>query len=109
MSFTQDNVKKLAHLARIAVFEPANSTTTNAELKSFASSIADNLSNIISMIEQINELDTSSVQPMSHPLQANQRLRDDAVTEPDVSTAMLAIAPANGKDSGLYLVPKVIE
>jgi len=109
MSFNQDNVKKLAHLARLAVYENANNTIANQQLQSFASSIADNLNNIINMIEQINELNTENVQPMSHPLETSQRLRKDEVTETNVREEMQAIAPTNSKEAGLYLVPKVIE
>ena len=109
MSFTQDNVKKLAHLARLDVYENINNTTPNKQLQSFASSIADNLNNIINMIEQINELDTTNVQPMSHPLEVNQRLRSDVVTEINAREELQAIAPTNSAEAGLYLVPKVVE
>ena len=109
MSFTQDNVKKIAHLARLAVYENINNTTSNKQLQDFASSIANNLSNILTMIEQITELDTSNVSPMSHPLETSQRLRKDCVTEVDMREELQAITPTNGKDAGLYLVPKVVE
>ncbi len=109
MSFTQDNVKKLAHLARLAVYENVNNTTSNKQIQSFASSIADDLNNIINMIEQITELETENVQPMSHPLETNQRLREDEVTETNVREEMQVIAPTEGKEAGLYLVPKVVE
>ena len=107
MSFNQDNVEKLAHLARLAIAE--NNTTSNQQLQSFANNIADDLNNIITMIQQINELDTNNVQPMAHPFESQQRLRADTVTETDVHTIMQAIAPANSTEAGLYLVPKVVE
>jgi len=44
---------------------------------------------------------------MAHPLDVAQRLRPDAVTEPDVREACLSQAPA--AEAGLFLVPKVIE
>lgn len=109
MSFTQDNVKKLAHLARLAVYESTNNTITNTQLQSFGLNIADNLNNIINMIEQINELDTTNVQPMSHPLEVSQRLRPDIVTEPNAREELQAITPTNCTEAGLYLVPKVVE
>lgn len=109
MSFTQDNVKKLANLARLAIYENINNTTSNEQLQSFASNIAKDLGNIITMVEQINELDTSNVMPMAHPLDTNQRLRQDLVTESNVREEMQAITPTNGVEAGLYLVPKVIE
>jgi aspartyl-tRNA(Asn)/glutamyl-tRNA(Gln) amidotransferase subunit C len=107
MSFTQNNVKNLAHLARLAVYENTNNTTLNKQLQSFAHTIVDNLNNIISMIEQINELDTTNVQPMSHPLEANQRLRHDVVTEINNKDELQAITQTNYVENGLYLVPQV--
>ena len=109
MSFTQDNVKKLAHLARLAIYENTNNTTSNKQLQDFANGIAGDLNNIIKMIEQINELDTSNVTPMSHPFEANQRLREDLVTEVNTREELQAIVPTNGTEAGLYLVPKVVE
>jgi aspartyl-tRNA(Asn)/glutamyl-tRNA(Gln) amidotransferase subunit C len=55
----------------------------------------------------MGSVDTSGVEPMSHPQQAMQRMRDDRVTESDERASFQAIAPAT--EDGLYLVPKVIE
>ena len=52
-------------------------------------------------------VDTSSVNPMSHSQDLVQRLRDDMVTESDQRELFQSIAPKT--DSGLYLVPKVLE
>ena len=65
------------------------------------------LSNILELVEQMNAVDTSGVTPMSHPLDAVQRLREDVVTEIDRREQFQAIAPLT--EDGLYLVPKVIE
>ena len=65
------------------------------------------LNNILGLIDAMQAVDTSGIEPMAHPLGATQRLRADAVTETNQRDAYQAIAPA--VESGLYLVPKVIE
>ncbi|MFX6258314.1 Asp-tRNA(Asn)/Glu-tRNA(Gln) amidotransferase subunit GatC, partial [Acinetobacter baumannii] len=65
------------------------------------------LNNILGLIDQMQAVDTSGVEPLAHPLEATQRLRPDAVTETDHRDAYQTIAPA--VEEGLYLVPKVIE
>ena len=65
------------------------------------------LNGILALIDQMRAVDTTGVEPMSHPQQAMQRLREDEVTERDRREAFQAIAPAT--EDGLYLVPKVIE
>lgn len=99
MSFTQRDVEKLAHLARLAISND----------KSFDHSIVEDLSNILQLVSKISEINTTNVTPMEHSLDASQRCRPDTVTEPDVRTAMQKIAPANSTVAGLYLVPKVVE
>jgi aspartyl-tRNA(Asn)/glutamyl-tRNA(Gln) amidotransferase subunit C len=56
---------------------------------------------------QMSETDTDSVKPMAHPMDQNQRLRADSATEPNQRELFQAIAPQ--VESGLYLVPKVID
>ncbi|MDH5356014.1 MAG: Asp-tRNA(Asn)/Glu-tRNA(Gln) amidotransferase subunit GatC, partial [Gammaproteobacteria bacterium] len=65
------------------------------------------LTDILNLVEQMNELDTSGITPMAHPLDATQRLREDAVTEPNLRDKFQSIAP--DVEHGLYRVPKVIE
>ena len=67
----------------------------------------ENLSNILELVEQMNSVDTSDITPMAHPLDAIARLRDDMVTEANQRDHFQQIAPQT--ESGLYLVPKVIE
>jgi aspartyl-tRNA(Asn)/glutamyl-tRNA(Gln) amidotransferase subunit C len=93
MSFTQDDVKKLAYLARLTVDH----------------SIVEDLSNILQLVDQIKDIDTSNVVPMDHSQTISQRKRPDVVTEPDVREAMQSCVPADAKAAGLYLVPKVVE
>ena len=62
---------------------------------------------IFQLIEQMQAVDTTGVEPMAHAQDVSQRLREDAVTEVDRRAAYQAVAPET--EAGLYLVPKVIE
>jgi aspartyl-tRNA(Asn)/glutamyl-tRNA(Gln) amidotransferase subunit C len=95
MALDTSDVAKIAHLARLAV--------NDDELEHFSSE----LSNILSLVEQMNAIDTTGVEPMAHPLHMTQRLRPDQVSERDQREHFQRIAPQT--DDGLYLVPKVIE
>jgi aspartyl-tRNA(Asn)/glutamyl-tRNA(Gln) amidotransferase subunit C len=95
MSITPTDIEKIARLARIRV--DADEVPT----------VSERLNNILAMVDRLQAVDTAGVEPMANPLDATQRLRVDAVTEPDQRAALLAIAPAS--EAGLYLVPKVIE
>jgi aspartyl-tRNA(Asn)/glutamyl-tRNA(Gln) amidotransferase subunit C len=95
MALTPDDVRRVARLARIRVDDDR------------AHAMLDELNGILGLIGQMQAVDTSAVEPMSHPRDVAQRLRDDVVTEPDRREDFLAIAPAS--EAGLYLVPKVIE
>ena len=95
MLLTTDDVKKIAHLARLGI--------ENSDLEGYAN----DLSSILDLMTQMNALDTEGVVPMAHPLDQMQRLRPDAVTEQNQREHFQAIAPQ--VENGLYLVPKVIE
>lgn len=95
MSLTVEEVKKIAHLARLNV--------TETELPKYA----EKLSSIFDLIAQMDQADTNGITPMAHPLNTSQRLRKDAVTETDQRELLQTNAPA--VDTGLYLVPQVIE
>jgi len=95
MSLSPENIQQVAHLARLEL--PADKIGPYAE----------QLSNILKLVDQLSSADTSGVTPMAHPLDMHQRLRPDAVTQPDRRDVFQAIAPE--VDNGLYLVPKVIE
>jgi aspartyl-tRNA(Asn)/glutamyl-tRNA(Gln) amidotransferase subunit C len=95
MSLGPDDVKQIAHLARLQIDEQ--------NIEGYASS----LSNILDMVEQMNEVNTTDVQPMAHPMDVAQRLRADEVLEENQRDAFQAIAPKT--ENGLYLVPRVIE
>jgi len=95
MSFDLSQVQRVAQLARIEITE-AEALRTLAQLQ-----------DIFAMIERMQAIDTTGVEPMAHPLGGTQRLRDDAVTETDQRAAALSNAPA--EQDGLFLVPRVIE
>ena len=65
------------------------------------------LSGIFALIEQMQAVDTTGIEPMSHAQNVVLRLRDDAVTESDQHELFQSVAPQ--VEAGLYLVPKVIE
>lgn len=95
MSIDAEDVRKIAHLARLAIRDEDVPEYTR------------NLSSILQLVEQMNAIDTADVEPMAHPLQANQRQREDRVTEQNDREIFQRIAPS--VEAGLYLVPKVIE
>ncbi len=95
MALEPSEVEKIAHLARLAI-DPAD-----------VPEYARNLSAILAFVEKLDAVDTEGVTPMAHPLDMAQRMRPDEVTETDQRERFQAIAPA--VESGLYLVPKVIE
>ncbi len=104
MALSIEDIKKIAHLARIEVSEgEATATLTK-------------LTGILGLIEQMQAVNTEGIVPMSHSQDVVQRLREDVVTKTNQREAFQKIAPALGNgsaeravDSGLYLVPKVIE
>ncbi len=65
------------------------------------------LSRIVDFVDQLSQADTSGVVPMAHPLDQTQRLRPDAVTEPNNRDHVQQ--NASQVADGMYLVPKVIE
>ena len=104
MALSIEDIKKVAHLARIEISDAdANSTLTK-------------LTGILGLIEQMQAVDTVGIEPMSHSQDLSQRLRDDVVTKTNLRDEFQKNAPILGNGSqelavagGLYLVPKVIE
>ena len=95
MSIQSEDVLKIAHLARLGI-EPE-------QVESYAS----DLSNIMMLVEQMSQVDTSDIEPMAHPLDQSQRLRTDVVLESNQRDALQKNAPAI--EDGLFLVPRVID
>lgn len=90
-----DEINALAHLARINIGDD------------LLDNITDNINNILGLVDQLQLADTDNIEPMSHPLDAIQRLRADEVTEGNQREQLQAVAPAT--EAGLFLVPQVIE
>lgn len=104
MALSIEDIKKIAHLARIEINDGEASATLSK------------LTGIMGLIEQMQAVDTAGIVPMSHSQDVVQRLRDDIVTKTNQRDAFQKIAPSLGNGSaeqavegGLYLVPKVIE
>ncbi len=95
MSLSDDQVCRLARLARIAI-QPEESAV-----------VIDRLNRVLGLVDQMRAVDTAGIEPMAHALDVVQRLRPDEVTETDQRERFQAVAPALA--DGLYLVPKVIE
>ena len=95
MALDKSDVENIAHLARLAIDE--------ADIPDYAN----NLSNILDLVAQMDSVDTRDVVPMAHPMEAAQRLREDVVTETNQREHFQEHAPA--VENGLFLVPKVIE
>lgn len=95
MSVDTATVKKVASLARIAI--------SDAD----AERLAPELNNILGWIEQLGEVDTSSVEPMTAVIPNKLRLREDVVTEGNQREAVLQNAPQG--EHGFFTVPKVVE
>jgi len=95
MALDAADVEKMAHLARLGI---------NAE---DIPGYTRNLTDILAFVEQLNSVDTNGVEPLAHPLEATQRLRPDEVTETNNREHFQEVAPET--ESGLYLVPQVIE
>ncbi|MGH6895597.1 MAG: Asp-tRNA(Asn)/Glu-tRNA(Gln) amidotransferase subunit GatC [Geminicoccaceae bacterium] len=95
MSLDEKTVARIARLARIAVPEE--------EL----APLAGELSHILEWIEQLNEVDTEGVAPMTSVVAMKLAWREDRVTDGGRAEAILANAPA--RQDGYFVVPKVVE
>ena len=71
------------------------------------SAIRDKMSEVLKLVEEMQAVDTSGIEPVSNPLDAMQTLRSDVVTSGDDRELFQSIAPETR--DGLYLVPKVID
>jgi aspartyl-tRNA(Asn)/glutamyl-tRNA(Gln) amidotransferase subunit C len=95
MTLKSDDVRSIAHLARLHIAEDT------------VDHYVDDLSSILALVDQMNQVDSSGVKPLSNPHDATQRLRADEVTETDQRDKFQAIAPDVAE--GLYRVPRVLE
>ncbi len=103
MSLDKDTVRKIAFLARIRVPEDA------------LAPLAGELSNIIGWVEQLSEVDTDGVEPMTSVIEATWPRRDDVVNDGNEADDVLANATdpefvsSDQTDGGFFTVPKVVE
>lgn len=95
MSLDINTVKKVARLARLR--------TTDAE----AEKLAGELSSILKMVEQLNEVNTDGIEPMTSVIEMLAPLREDKVTDGGIPEKILANAPE--ATAGFFVVPKVVE
>ena len=95
VSLDSDDVKTIAHLARIGLDEAGGAA------------VAADLNAVLALVEWLQAIDTEGVAPMAHPLDAVLHLREDAVTEANRREALQRAAPAI--EDGYFLVPRVIE
>ena len=95
MSLSDDQIRRLARLARLAI-RPEESDE-----------VARRLNRVLALVDEMRAVDTAGIEPMSHALDLVQRLRPDEVSERDRRPDYQAVAPA--VEGGLYLVPKVLE
>ena len=94
MALTLDDVKRVAHLARIAIDEGQ------------AQAALSRINDVFALIAEMQAVDARGVEALSHAQDLGQRLRQDAVTENDQHALFQSVAPQVEGD--LYLVPKVI-
>ena len=92
---TEINVTHLTRLGRLAI--PSSSHASTAQ----------ELQNIIAMIDAMQSVDTDGIEPLSHPLDSEQLLRADVVSETDSREAFQNNAPKT--EDGYYLVPRVVD
>ncbi|MBL4797582.1 MAG: Asp-tRNA(Asn)/Glu-tRNA(Gln) amidotransferase subunit GatC [Oleispira sp.] len=95
MSLDTNQVLAIADLSRLQIDEKS------------ITEFQTNLSNILDLVDQLQAVDTTGVEPMAHPMDAVQRLRADVVTEENNREKFQKIAPSTA--DGHYLVPKVVE
>ena len=95
MPVDKNTVKRVAHLARIAVSD-AEAETLQADLNA-----------ILGFVEKLDEVDITDIEPMTSAIGMSMKMRADMVTDGDQATKIVANAPA-GSDH-FFVVPKVVE
>lgn len=95
MQVDEATVRRIARLARIKI--------TDDEAKN----LEGELSGILNWVEQLDEVDTSSVEPMTTIVEQKLKMREDKVTDGEIADVVTSNAPA--KDDHFFVVPKVVE
>jgi aspartyl-tRNA(Asn)/glutamyl-tRNA(Gln) amidotransferase subunit C len=95
MSVDADTVRRIAHLARIAVKEEE------------VEHLKGELNAMLAFVEQLSEVDVTGVEPMTSVMPMAMKKRADAVTDGEIAADIVKNAPQS--DDNFFLVPKVIE
>ncbi|MBR7651824.1 Asp-tRNA(Asn)/Glu-tRNA(Gln) amidotransferase subunit GatC [Ochrobactrum oryzae] len=95
MSVDISTVKRVAHLARIAVSDDDAERMTGE------------LNAILGFVEQLNEVNVDGIEPMTSVTPMQMRMRDDKVTDGGIAAAVVANAPVT--EDNFFVVPKVVE
>ena len=95
MSVDADTVRRIAHLARIAV--------ADSEIEH----LRGELNAMLAFVEQLSEVDIAGVEPMTSVTPMAMKQRADVVTDGDIADDILKYAPA--REDHFFLVPKVVE
>jgi aspartyl-tRNA(Asn)/glutamyl-tRNA(Gln) amidotransferase subunit C len=95
MSVDADTVRRIAHLARIAVKEDE------------VEHLKGELNAMLAFVEQLSEVDVAGVEPMTSVMPMAMKKRVDAVTDGEIAADIVKNAPES--DDNYFLVPKVIE
>ena len=95
MTIDKDTVVRIARLSRIAMEDEA------------LEPMAEELNGILAWVEQLGEVDTEGVEPMTGAIAATLPQRDDSAEQGTATDDLLANAPE--ADDGFFVVPKVVE
>jgi aspartyl-tRNA(Asn)/glutamyl-tRNA(Gln) amidotransferase subunit C len=95
MAVDAETVRRVAHLARVAVAEDE------------VEHLKDELNAMLAFVEQLAEVDVAGVEPMTSVTPMAMKTREDEVTDGDIPDAILANAPA--REDHFFVVPKVVE
>lgn len=95
MALTPEDIESIAHLARLGLD------------KDTLEPLAVDLSTMLTLVEQLQAVNTDGVEPMAHPANAHLLMREDVVSEVNQREVLQAPAPAT--QDGYFLVPRVIE
>ncbi|WP_304985452.1 Asp-tRNA(Asn)/Glu-tRNA(Gln) amidotransferase subunit GatC [Coxiella-like endosymbiont] len=94
-TLNKNDIDKIANLAKLNISERENQL------------LGQNLNEILKLVDKMNQIDTSHIEPLAHSSSETQPLREDIVTESNQRTLFQKNAPQ--VEAGLYMVPVVIE
>lgn len=95
MCVDADTVRRVAHLARIAVADDE------------VEHLRGELNAMLAFVEQLSEVDVAGVEPMTSVMPMAMKMRRDEITDGGIADAVMANAPA--REDHFFLVPKVVE